>query len=114
MTFNSAGSDALFGNLTALTRGVVLRKADGINHTIFNAKTNGDFALRMYDIAYTDRAVPSQSYGLRGRSTFAGQDKRGVVIRLDGDNSEELELLVQDDLSTLTSFRIVAQGHVVE
>ena len=33
---------------------------------------------------------------------------------VDGDNEEKLELLVQDNLTALTSFRIVAQGHVVE
>lgn len=114
MVMSSAGTDALFGNLTELTKGIVLRKTDGIHHTIFNAKTNGDLALRMYDITYTDRATPSQTYGLRGRRSFNGFDKNGVVIRLDGDNEEKLELLVQDNLSALTSFRIVAQGHVVE
>lgn len=114
MVISSAGSDVLFGNLPALTRGIVLRKSNGIHHTIFNAKTNGDFALRTYDVTYSDKAVPAQSYGIRGWRAFNGQDRNGIVIRLDGDLDEQLEILIQDDLSGLTSFRMVGQGHVVE
>lgn len=48
------------------------------------------------------------------RRSFGGQDKNGVVIRVDGDLGESLELLIQDDLTGLETFRIVVQGHVVE
>jgi hypothetical protein len=115
MSLSTAGSDALFGDIAALNKGIVLRKSgdDGIS-TLLNAKTNGDLALRMYDIEYSDRAVPSQTYGLRGRRSFNGQDKNGVVIRLDGSKNDKAEILIQDDLTDLVSFNIVVQGHVVE
>lgn len=114
MTHSSAGGDAVFGNLTALTNGIVLRKSNGVHHTIFNAKTNGELANRVYDLIYTDRSVPTQIYGTRAMRTFNAQANNGVVIRLDGDNNDSLELLIQDDLSGLTTFKVVVQGHLVE
>lgn len=113
MTHTSSGSDDKFGNLDALTNGIVLRKSDGIHHTIFNAKTNGDLRERMYDLNYA-AAIGQAKDSTSGRRSFAGQDKNGVTIRLDGDEDDKLELLIQDDLLLLSSFRIIAQGHVVE
>jgi len=114
MVLSSAAGDSLFGNLTSLTKGVVIRKNGDISvNNLFNAKNNGDLALRMFDVTYTDRAVPVQSYGLRFRRTLNGMDKNGVVIRLDGDNNDEFQILIQDDLSGLDDFRVAIQGHVV-
>jgi hypothetical protein len=100
-----------FGGITALTNGVVVRKKNTTYQNIFNIKSNGDFAHRAYDIAYDDKA-PAGTYGFRCRNTFGGQDKRGVVVRLDGDDSDEIQVLVQDDLTGLVHFHIIAQGHV--
>ena len=46
-----------------------------------------------------------------GRSTWGGQSKRGVVLRVDGNLGEEVQLVIQDDLTGLTDFLMVAQGH---
>jgi len=109
MTLTAAGADNLFGNLTALTKGIVLRKSNNIDHTIFNAKTNGDLALRMFDVSYTDRATPSQVFGLRG--IFKIKERTGCVIKLDGATNDRLDLIIQDNLTSITSFRVVVQGH---
>ena len=116
MTHGGAGDDGKFGDLSALTRGLVLRKRDGIYHTIFNAKTNGDLRLRAYDLTYSDRAGggPGNAYGTSFRRTFGGPSKNGVVVRLDGSLNEVLEILVQDDLTGLGSFKAILQGHIVE
>lgn len=113
MRHSTAGADNLFGNLPSLTNGIVLRKSDGIHHTIFNAKNNGQLAERMYDVEYKP-AIGTSDDATRARRSFNGQDKNGVVIRLDGDSNEKLEVLIQDNLTGLNSFRIVAQGHIVE
>ena len=113
MTHVSAADDGRFGGIAALAKGIVVRKSDGVHHTIFNAKTNGDLRERMYDLTFSDRA-PAGQYGTAARRTFAGQGKNGVVIRLDGDTEERIEIIIQDDLTDLTSFRVIAQGHVVE
>lgn len=108
----SACSLALFGDLTALTKGLVLRKKNGDYYNIFNVKSNGELAGIMYDfqIIASTNPVFGQD-GFIGRLTFAGQDKIGVALRLR--SGEDVELLVQDDLSGLTKLEVVAEGHVV-
>ena len=108
MTDTSAMDDALFGGLTALTNGLVVRKkVNGVFSTHANFKYNGKFADSMYDITYADKA-PAGSYGLRGRWTI---EASGSIIRLDGANGDELQILVQDNLTGLSSLHWNAQGH---
>lgn len=38
----------------------------------------------------------------------------GVAIRLNGDKNEQLELIIQDDLSGLFAFTALCRGHVLE
>lgn len=109
---NSAMDSGKFGGITELTNGVVFRKKDGTYYNIFNAKSNSDFAVHAYDIAYDDRA-PAGIYGFRARRTFGGQSKNGVVIRLDGNAGDQFQGIIQDDLTGLTKFHLIVQGHVV-
>lgn len=104
--------DGKFGGIPKLTNGIVLRKVDGTWKNIFNVKSNGEFAERAYDTFYADRA-PAGQYGFRCRRTFNGQDKNGVTIRLQSDDSDELQIIIQDNLTGLSAFRCVVQGHVV-
>ena len=115
MTATAAMDDSKFGSLDALTNGVVLRKKNGEVKNIFVVSDNGGIAERCYDTDYPTK-VPVGIYAFRARRTFGGQDKNGVVVRLDGSESEELQIIIQDALSggTLTKFAVVAQGHVVE
>lgn len=109
---NLAMDDSKFGAMPALTNGIVLRKHDTVYENIWNAKTNGDLALICAsDLIYTDSA-PAGSFGARFRNTFAGTEKHGVTVRLEP--GEILELLVQDDLTPLQAFYMMAQGHVVD
>lgn len=102
--------DSKFGGITTLTNGIVLRRSDGVMTNIWNAKSNGEISLMTFDFQYTDKA-PAGSYGARFRNTFAGQSKHGVTIRLEP--GDTLELIVQDDLTDLEDFIMMAQGHVV-
>jgi len=99
-----------FGDQTALTNGLVLRKTDGTYQNIFNAKSNSELAAVMYDLDFLD-AARFGVYGVKGRLSFGGQNKIGVVIRLEA--GEDLELIVQDDLTGLTRLTVIAEGHVV-
>lgn len=111
---DTAGDEADFGGIAdGLTNGIVLRKTDGDYNNIFNAKTNGDFGIRNFDFEYTAATVPQGIYGFKSRRTFAGQNKNGVTIRLDGDTGDKIEVIVQDDLTSLAEFKVVVQGHVV-
>lgn len=110
MTDNAVMTDELFGSMAALTNGIVLRRNNDVISNIWNMKTNGALALMCFDATYPDK-LPTGVYAFRFRNTFAGQSKHGVTIRLDP--GDTLELLVQDDLTDLTDFQMIAQGHVV-
>lgn len=113
MLDDSAMDDGRFGGIVGgLTDGIVLRStSDGETWTYFNIKTNGEFGIHAYDTDYSFKA-PAGLYGFRCRYTFAGQSKHGVAVRLSA--GDTMELIIQDDLSELTSFRILAEGHIVD
>ena len=100
-----------FGDIIGgLLRGVVLRRVDGEYRNIFNVKTNGDLANIMYDFNIVV-GVGNQQDGFNGRLTFAGQNKMGAVVRIGA--NEDLQMIVQDDLTSLLNFTFIAQGSVV-
>ena len=103
-----------FGDIAGgLLNGVVFRHANGDIINIFNVKQNLGFATMAYDFTVYDASNPVQ--GINGfvcRLTFAGQSKMGVALRVNP--TEDLEMLIQDDLSSLTTFNVVCEGHVVQ
>jgi hypothetical protein len=105
---STAMDDGKFGGIAALTNGCVLRKHDGVIKNIWNIKTNGDIALICYDLKYSDKA-PGGQFGLNFRNTYASQAGHGVALELVP--GEYLELIVQDDLTGLDKFFMMAQGH---
>lgn len=107
----TAMDDAKFAGITALTNGIVLRRNNGIVDNLLNAKSNSDLALSCFDFDYTSKA-PAGSFGARFRNAFCGEHNYGVTIRLEP--GDTLELLIQDDLSALETFRLMAQGHVAD
>lgn len=110
---NDAPDDGDFGVTTALTNGVVIRSVDGITKNLFNAKTNGDFRARAYDMTYTDISK-SNLYTVATRRSFSGPDKNGVTIRLNAITNDSLEFIVQDDLTEMSGGQMIVQGHVVQ
>jgi hypothetical protein len=103
-----------FGDITSgLTNGLVLRRVNGDTQNIFNLKTNADIANVCYDLnIFSTGGFFGGAEGFVARITFAGQAKHGVAIRLEP--GDKLQLIVQDNLTTLTTFRVMAQGHYVE
>jgi len=102
----------MFGDIASgITRGIVLRAVNGINVNYFNIKSNGEMVNLMHDVDFYEAAKHGTN-GLGGRLTYGGQSKHGVTIRLGAGDS--LELIIQDDLTSILSFRMIATGHVVE
>jgi hypothetical protein len=102
METDSAPAFSEFGDIVGgLTNGLVLRRSNGLQENIFNWKTNADIANYSYDLTILSSGGPLATDGIIARLTFAGQEKHGVAIRLDpGDK--------------LASFRVIAQGHIVQ
>lgn len=116
---SSAVDLSKFANFAALTKGLLFRTRDGIYNNIFNVKTNAEIAGIMYDWSPYAATNPVQGVdGFVSRLTFAGTSKIGVTIRLP--IGEDAEIVIQDDLATaqggetITSLKIIAEGHIVE
>lgn len=100
---------AVFGNIAALTNGVVVRRDNnGVHHTLTNWKVNADFIEDAFDWD-PDITSPSNEYGMKVRWSFS---KAESYIKLVGSTNDHIEILVQDDLTALDDFQIKAQGHV--
>jgi hypothetical protein len=109
MVHGSAADDSKFGDLTALTNGVVFRASvGGVIGTFTNWKTNSDIIQDMYDVVYTDKAGGG-AFGTRAKGSFL---EISVAVRLDSATDDYLEILVQDNLTALDSFKIKVQGHI--
>jgi hypothetical protein len=111
MTDDVSMDDGKFGGLASLTRGLVFRIVDSYNKTFYNFKNNGQIGNFCYDTDYKlGTAGPTGTEGFKARITFGGLTKHGVVIRIA--DLDVIQFIVQDDLSALSSFNIVAQGHL--
>ena len=64
----------------------------------------------MFDLNCSD-SPPSGDEGIKGRFTFK---QSGAIVRLDGSAGETLQILIQDNLTALLTFKIKAQGHIEE
>jgi len=110
---DSAVDLAKFGDIPRLVNGLVMRKIDGKYKNLWNCKSNGELAGIAYDFTVYQATNPTQGQdGFMMRLTFASQGKMGVAIRLE--QGEDLQVIVQDDLTLLDRLTIVAEGHIVD
>lgn len=113
MLMATAGDDTNFGDIPALTNGVVLRAYDGLTdtyRTFENWKNNGEIAFNMIT-QYNDKAGGGQ-FGFNGQGLIL--ERTGAVPQIRGTEGDYIELLTQDDLSSLAGFRIKLLGHLEE
>jgi hypothetical protein len=112
MVHATAGDMGKFGNLAPLTRGVLVRafyKRTNEYKTVALWKTNSDIAIDMYDVRFDSRAGGAGDFGTSGRWTLTAA---GIAAELQsGLPFDFIEILIQDDLTGLTTFTINAQGH---
>jgi hypothetical protein len=104
-----------FGGLPPLANGVVVRvnNGDGTYRNMYNFKTNGDIIEQAFDHSF-QTGVGGSVRGFTSRITWGGQSKRGVVIRLDGAESQAIEIIVQDDLTGLIRMHWTCNGHELQ
>ncbi len=105
-----------FGSIAALTNGIVLRvkRANGDFRNHVNFKTNGEFIEKAFDFKELSKSGGG-GFGIVMRLTYAGPEKHGVAVRLDGELGEEWQAVVQDNLLVgLLKVRITAGGHELQ
>jgi len=113
MTHGTAGDLGLFGNIEELLNGVVMRiyKAEFDQYGTFALfKTNSDIKDNMYDVDFDTRSTGGGTYGTTGRGSI--KLGTGAVPKVDGSKGDFVELLIQDDLTGLISFKQKIQGHI--
>jgi len=109
MSHAAAGDLGKFGGIDALINGVAIRThVDGVYTTFTNWKANSDLVDDMYDVRFDVRSGGGGAYGTSARWTLSNV---GATVRLDGVEGDFVEVLVQDDLRGLASFKIKMQGH---
>lgn len=109
----SAMDSSTFGGISGgLTNGIYGRIVNGSTYNFGNVKKNGDFSDRGFTNIYDEKA-PSGVHSLTSSKQYAGQSEMGVTIRLSRDTNDEFQVILRDDLTDLTKFRIMVQGHVV-
>ena len=87
VTTSSNNSDlTTFGGSSALVVGLTLRKkrADGTFKNIYTYRQNFDMVIHGFDSGIFEPKGGNSIHGFASRVTFAGQDKHGVTVRLDG------------------------------
>lgn len=107
-----AMDDGKFWSLTELTRWVIVRKwsSDWDRHMNWNLKNNGDFGLKFNNKIYSDKWWPGGTYSME--STIKFREDFWAVCRLSA--WEKLEIIIQDNLTALTSFKAFASFHIVD
>ena len=97
-----------FGDITnGITRGVQIRRVDGTYQNIINFKTNMELKNITYDMEIQTAANQAQD-GLTSRFTLTQLEQ---VVRIGA--GEDLQVVIQDDLTSLTSFTMIAEGSEV-
>lgn len=83
-------------------------KASGLILPHWTIQSNSDFELKVDNLKYSTKA-PSGFYGV---SSAWKLSEVGVTIRLEP--GDTLNLVIQDDLSGLATFKCWLYGHTVE
>lgn len=112
MVHSTAGDLSLFGNIAQLVNGVIMRRFDGTSGT-FNTftvwNTNEDIFLDTASIEFLPRSSGGGSYSTVSFGSFADI---GLTIKLDASKGDYLEILIQDNITSLDNFKIKVQGHL--
>jgi len=113
MVHSTEPDDSLFGNLAALTNGIYARRyygEFGIYGNLLNFKTNHAFKLFSADIVYTDKAG-GEAFGTSIKKVFNSQEHNGIVFRINGVKEDRVEVIVRDNLSSLSAMKLLLIGH---
>jgi len=115
MGHNSAGDLGKFGNIDALTNGILLRvKINGVYGTLTNWKSNGDIDVDTGEVRFYSRSGGQGTYGTSTNGAF--KQRTGAIMRLDAATGDRFETYVQDDLTTgapdIAFINMKVQGHI--
>ncbi len=97
-----------FGNIAVLANGVLINVA---GETITTWQDNVDMLTDMFDLTQAGEAFGKVTRTLAGRWTFA-RDIPGKSLLVP--NGQGFDIVIQDNLSTLSIFRLKVKGALVD
>ncbi|HOU76080.1 MAG TPA: hypothetical protein PK957_03080 [Candidatus Dojkabacteria bacterium] len=106
MTDDTDMDSGKFGGIAALTKGIIVRRKNSVYFNTINAKTNGGLDLKGFVVKYDPKA-PSVVYGMTATKIYNSQQGAGCAILVDGNENEKLQIIIQDNLTGLSSFNTV-------
>ena len=109
MDHPAAGDPSKFGDLTALTNGMYVRKHNGSITALGNYKKNADFNSIGGDITFYDKAGGG-AFGTKVDVAINTPEHYDTVIRIDSGNNDELQVRIRDDISAITSIEFSLLG----
>lgn len=99
-----------YGPTAALTNGIqIIHQRNGIENNLTGQlpiRNAGEFAAYLFDLKLHD--FGSGDKFITTRWSFS---ESGVILRLDGDTNDKLIVRVNDNLTTLSGHKFIAQGH---
>lgn len=105
-----------FGGGGELSIGMTLRvkRSDGTFKNLYTYRNNFDLVMHGFDSGVFAPKGGNALHGFASRVTFAGQDKHGVTVRLDGTFDEELQIVISELMDNTASGNIsvkfIAEG----
>jgi len=114
-TTSSNPSDlSTFGGAEALPIGITLRvkRSDSTFKNLYTYRSNFDIARHAagdMEPPFEPKVTGNTLHGLIARVTFNGQDKHGVVVRLDGNVDEELQVIISELMDNTASGNLIVE-----
>jgi len=110
-TSSNASDLSTFGGADALEVGLTLRvkRSDGTFKNLYTYRHNYDVILHGFDSGVFEPKGGNAVHGFACRVSFAGQDKHGVTVRLDGSLGEELQVVVSEQMNNTGNGNISVQ-----
>lgn len=105
------GGDNLYGGITALTNGFLVRKENSVPFNLGNYRDNRTYKLFNADVKPVDKP-PAGIYGTEIKFKLQGQENFDQVIRIS--YGDFITGLVRDNLSTLLYKRVSLIGSYTE
>ena len=110
---NIEGDDSTLLGAGTLNNGIFIRRSNGYYDNGFIARNIQDLKQVGFDVSRGDKA-PAGEYSFCFRLTFAGDEKIGTPLEVNGNFNETLDVIIQDDLSMLSNLYVTWEGIVFE
>ena len=110
-------ADGTFGNLTKLTNGCMFRKISPSGvfpfYNSVNIKDNHTIIEYADRVNVSAKAGGGTNHGLTAKKHLGTDSHTGAIIRIDPDELDQIQFLIQDNLTGIESLHVTYEGSFV-